>query len=333
MNTRELISKGIDILQLIFGSYLESILESEYGKNWESNCEENDEDMKEKYFNSKKNNKFTKDLNFYLNILIKYYSKLNFSNNNIKNQAFMIRNFRNKWAHNYSFSEREAYRVIDFFQSFLEELNLDSYDINIIRLEALQGLVNYEMKTKDLNKQKPSNLYDCKINVNINMNNSNENNFLFNSPNINQTKQHEGNKSVNIKSTPKSNNDLISMNRDYLQNSDINLKNNNSLKNKGENTKKNSTIYFYKDYKISEWDDEMDEDSYHPKEEDKYKMNNLQTNGNFNFYNNLSQSIIPNSTNNHQNKSINFKNMSGYNINNNLHFNYDSDNQNDRKYF
>ncbi len=245
----------------------------------------------------------------------------------------MIRNFRNKWAHNYSFSEREAYRVIDFFQSFLEELNLDSYDINIIRLEALQGLVNYEMKTKDLNKQKPSNLYDCKINVNINMNNSNENNFLFNSPNINQTKQHEGNKSVNIKSTPKSNNDLISMNRDYLQNSDINLKNNNSLKNKGENTKKNSTIYFYKDYKISEWDDEMDEDSYHPKEEDKYKMNNLQTNGNFNFYNNLSQSIIPNSTNNHQNKSINFKNMSGYNINNNLHFNYDSDNQNDRKYF
>ena len=329
MDTRQLISKSIDNLQLIFGSYLENVFESKYGKNWEIFCEEMDEDMKEKIIYNKKNNKFNKDLNFYLNLLIRFYNKLNFNTKYVYTIAYYIKNIRNKWAHNYNFSEREAYRVIDIFQSFLEELNLDTHDLNANRLEALDTLNEIEFKSKRLNNQKNISAKNEVIKVNSIYNNKDYYDYSTVSPNhIN--KPVEENINLFPKTTPRSNNDLITMNKIYLSNSNVNSTSNNRMYDK-KNSKGNfNNIHIYKDYKLRELDDVMDEDRNYFKQEEINQLNSFPKNTNFynNFENNISKSIIISEPqNNYSGKPSNYK------LNNNFNFNYELDNPKDKNYF
>mmetsp|Transcript_12770 Transcript_12770/g.14368 ORF Transcript_12770/g.14368 Transcript_12770/m.14368 type:complete len:182 (+) Transcript_12770:195-740(+) len=57
---------------------------------------------------------------------------------------FQIKGYRNNWAHNYSFTLRETYRVVDTIQVYLEEIQAPTDDINMIRLQVLDSLFGEE---------------------------------------------------------------------------------------------------------------------------------------------------------------------------------------------
>ena len=310
MNTRQLISKSIDSLQIIFGSYMESVFEAMYGKDWECQMENMDYDMREKLGqnNSRKNHKFSKDLNFYLGLLMKYYPKFNFSNNYILTLTHYIKNIRNRWAHNYNFSERETYRIIDIFQSFLEEFSLDTSEIESTRLECLESLMAYEIKSKEQKNSKFQNdinkINHQKINTNFNLNQENRYNLSIDT----------GNQKI------KYNHDLININKNYINHSGYSP--NNLFKRNEENINTESKVYIDKSIKLSEFEDEMEEDKIYYSDE---KKNNPFSNQDNLLNNNFTQSFVING------RQSNEYFMPISNNNSKLNFNYDFD-SNSRKF-
>jgi len=63
-----------------------------------------------------------------------------YSNANPKSYIFLIKNFRNQWAHNYSFTLRDAYRVADTIQLFFDMIQAPTEEINLQRLIILDSL-------------------------------------------------------------------------------------------------------------------------------------------------------------------------------------------------
>jgi hypothetical protein len=43
----------------------------------------------------------------------------------------------NQWVYEYKFNFRDTYKIIELIQSFMEELNFNIYEINLIRLDML----------------------------------------------------------------------------------------------------------------------------------------------------------------------------------------------------
>lgn len=64
----------------------------------------------------------------------------NFTTNVPKSYIFIIKNFRNQWAHNSPFSLRDAYRVADTIQLFFELIQAPTDEINMTRLVLLDLL-------------------------------------------------------------------------------------------------------------------------------------------------------------------------------------------------
>jgi hypothetical protein len=65
-------------------------------------------------------------------------------NASAKNYIFIMKNFRNQWAHNYSFSLRDVYRVADHVQLFFDLIQAPTDDINMLRLIILDQLFSEE---------------------------------------------------------------------------------------------------------------------------------------------------------------------------------------------
>jgi len=80
-------------------------------------------------------------------VFIQFWETLfskNHPNNSPKSYIFLIKQFRNQWAHNYSFSLRDSYRVADTIQLFFEVIEAPTEEINMIRLVVLDALFSEE---------------------------------------------------------------------------------------------------------------------------------------------------------------------------------------------
>ena len=85
----------------------------------------------------------TWDFMIWFSIYVKLWDAL-FSrqhvNNGPKSYIFIIKNYRNQWAHNHKFTLRDALRIIDTIQVFLEEIQGPIDEINTLRLTILEKL-------------------------------------------------------------------------------------------------------------------------------------------------------------------------------------------------
>lgn len=93
-----------------------------------------------------KNPEFWDFINWF-GAFIRYWDSVfskQFANQLPKSHLFSIKNYRNQWAHSYSFSLRETYRVIDIIQLFYEEIGAPVDDMNMIRLRVLDDLFQEE---------------------------------------------------------------------------------------------------------------------------------------------------------------------------------------------
>lgn len=95
----------------------------------------------------------------WFNIFIKFWERL-FSrehcNNSPKSYLFLIKHYRNQWAHNYSFTLRDAYRVVDTIQLFFEEIKAPTDEINMLRLIILDALFTDEKERYERGEEKPT---------------------------------------------------------------------------------------------------------------------------------------------------------------------------------
>jgi hypothetical protein len=194
MEYKQIIQNGLDILKKELETYLETKLRDCYGDEFfvymESGPKVNPNKMVDvNLYNTK--NKY-KDVLFYLNAFIKNWEfpfKSMFNGHNYPlTLCHSIKYFRNRWAHQSVFTIRETYRLFDECQALLEELKLDTTEIEIIRKGVLEMLVTEETKPKckiDQDTKKPitgSNLNTLIENTNYNPNlnyqvNNNSNNI------------------------------------------------------------------------------------------------------------------------------------------------------------
>jgi hypothetical protein len=99
------------------------------------------------HFNHPLNLRKYKDLLFYLNSIIKNWETLKglFKTNYVLCLCHSLKYFRNKWAHQSKFTKRELHRFIDECQVLLEEFDVKSDEIDLIRKHALEAYYHEEV--------------------------------------------------------------------------------------------------------------------------------------------------------------------------------------------
>jgi hypothetical protein len=172
MEFKQIIQNALDLLKKQLELFLETKLRDCYGDEFfiymENGPKVNPNTMIDiNLYNSK--TKY-KDVLYYLNAFIKNWEfpfKNQFNHNYCLTLCHSIKYFRNRWAHQSTFTIRETYRLIDECQALLEELKMDYREIELIRRQVMEMLYEEEKKS----------VKDNSFNLIGNTSNSSNNNF------------------------------------------------------------------------------------------------------------------------------------------------------------
>jgi len=143
-----------------------------------------------------------KDLLFYLNAFIKNWNLFKglFNSNYIICLCYDIKYFRNKWAHQSLFSTREVYRFLDQSQALLEEINLNTYEIEILRKAILEYFYKEEVDKNiaSIKQLEPNNQGFLQHNSQINNQIQNNAYIDFQSINENNNYKHQNDENLTM---------------------------------------------------------------------------------------------------------------------------------------
>ncbi|CAI2369320.1 unnamed protein product [Moneuplotes crassus] len=172
--SREQVHKAIEHFTCVFQYYIVESLKQEYGEDYlnviaygvgyntagksvqpYSGDKEMINQEKIQYEGYKKVHPDNWDFSHCFTVFLKFWDSLfskSFTTNIPKSYIFILKHFRNQWAHNAQFTLRDAYRVADTVQLFFEMINAPTDEISMIRLVVLDKLFAEE-KQKILNGQ------------------------------------------------------------------------------------------------------------------------------------------------------------------------------------
>lgn len=141
-DNRNFVQFAFEIIKPQLINYIQSSLVNFYGPDWLNKMKVDniiDSKILDELYNQ---NIFHKnsDVKYLLGIFSYLFEPIfqkNLSNKYTFHICELILFHYSQWVYNYKFNNRETYKVIEMIQSFMEELGMNIFDINILRNEML----------------------------------------------------------------------------------------------------------------------------------------------------------------------------------------------------